>query len=602
MHCPECGANLPEDALYCGMCGKRLEEDPAFSARARIPDGLTGPLPTLTEEELSELLNTEKETAAPPDESSDSLDQGESAEVGRGEEFGRKGVSFEGIYADASNSVEDSVLEATNVLGAAGALGAANAGAANAVAGAADARTGAANARTEAANGHTGAVNSHSGDTNAHDGAANTRAGAEKAHAQVANAHAGAFGAAKAFAQAEESNAEKAGASGAASKRKGVSGSAGSRPEMPGGGDGPLDEAQEVDILREKEKAWKRTLYISLIAIAVTAALVFLTIRTLGGGNSSPGGGEVPAVTSPTPGTESKDDSSIGTTSEDSGTTKSGESSGMTDSGTSSGTTESGEPSGKTDSGTSSEKSGKTDSGTSSGNSGATDKDASKASGDESGETTSESSGTQSDASGETHSGRRRVTATPTPTLLPTHSPTPRPTATPTPVPKTDVDFIREALGDRNAVLLYVSDANSAWHTEITVRNDATITGSYREAVVEISGDHELLVKNCTFTGHLYDCKKLRNGVYSMNIKVRLNGSEGDSHLEGNTRYVTTHPTGLNSDDGILLYLPGTSVEGLNEGLLGWLRRARGSDVVGTLPGYALLDVNTGYGFGEYGK
>ena len=241
---------------------------------------------------------------------------------------------------------------------------------------------------------------------------------------------------------------------------------------MPGGGDGPLDEAQEVDILREKEKAWKRTLYISLIAIAVTAALVFLTIRTLGGGNGSPGGGEVPAVTSPTPGTESKDDSSIGTTSEDSGTTKSGESSGKTDSGTSSGTTESGEPSGKTDSGTSS------------GKSGATDKDASKASGDESGETTSKPADTQSDASGETHSGRRRVTATPTPTLLPTHSPTPRPTATPTPVPKTDVDFIREALGDRNAVLLYVSDANSAWHTEITVRNDATITGSYREAVV----------------------------------------------------------------------------------------------------------------------
>lgn len=538
MHCPDCGANLPDDALYCGMCGKRLdEEDPALSSRASMiggpPTGLTGPLPSLSEEELTALLRGQEteaseELAAPYAEGTENeepLDFGESAEVGRGEEFGRKDVSFEGIYNEGGEKdfQEDLTLNTEELL-AAGPAGQA-----------------VWNGEGEAGEPAPGGTDKKRAGTSA----------GEPDGADLKGA------AAKTPDGAGREGRGTAGTARAGFGRRDAKRTADGGENISGDGEPPADEG-----------GWKRTILISFLAIAATVALVFWTVHALSGkGGKDPGALPVTPTMAESRGSES----------DSSGTSK-------TESGISG------------DSGAESTAAG-------TGSTASADSKAESRGADSPGTESDQSGTSKTDSSDESHGGRRRVTATPTPTLLPTLSPTPRPTKTPTPAPKTDVDFIRQALGDKNAVLLYVSDAGSAWHTELTLRNDATFTGSYEESVVEIAGDHEMIVRNCTFTGHVYDCKKLKNGTYSMKIKVRMNGSEGESHLEGKKRYVTARPRGLNSDDEIILYPPGTSTEGLNEGLLGWLRRARGSDITSAqLPCYCILDLNTGYGFGEYGK
>ena len=517
MHCPNCGANLPDDALFCGMCGKRLDEDdPALFSRSSViggpPTGLTGPLPNLTEEELAALLRGEgektvigggREPAGGSPEDGESFDLGESAEVGRGEEFGRKGVSFEDIYtANYDTGPLPDLAPETE---------------------------------PSPADGPGGQEAPEIGD-------AETNPASEFPFVP----------------ETEQPEPDVPAAGAGASQRGADNGPVYAEPYAAFDGNGAPPSGNG---------GWKRTLLISFLAVAATVALVLWTIRTLnGGGGKANNDFPVTPTMAESRGTES-DVSGKESVSPDVPRTESGASDASR--------AESVTP------GASDAESGRSD--------------VSKA------ESEVKSGESKTDSTDESHSGRRRVTATPTPTLLPTLSPTPRPTATPTPVPKTDADFIRQALGNKNAVLLYVSDAGSAWHTELTIRNDATFTGSYQESVVEIAGDHEMIVRNCTFTGHVYDCRKLKNGTYSMKIKVRMNGSEGESHLEGKKRYVTTRQRGLNSDDEIILYPPGTSTEGLPEGLLGWLRRARGSEITSAqLPCYCVLDMNTGYGFGEY--
>lgn len=132
-----------------------------------------------------------------------------------------------------------------------------------------------------------------------------------------------------------------------------------------------------------------------------------------------------------------------------------------------------------------------------------------------------------------------------------------------------------------------------AWCTVLTVHNDGTFEGEYRDSDV---GSMWL----CNFTGKFSEPIKVNDYTYSVWLEqIKLEGVPGTEEIKDGIKLMYSNPYGLDDAEELLFYLPGAPVRELPEGYQSWMRSY--GDYIGTeLPFYGLYNVNGEQGYSSH--
>ena len=138
-----------------------------------------------------------------------------------------------------------------------------------------------------------------------------------------------------------------------------------------------------------------------------------------------------------------------------------------------------------------------------------------------------------------------------------------------------------------------------AWQTEMTVQPDGAFIGIYRDEDMGDIGpgypDGTMYVSR--FQGR-FDCVERRDDhSYTMKLAALEWEQTQTEWLEDGMRCITAQPYGVEQGTDFVLYLPGTPVEGLDEEFLSWWPGRFAETPMEKLEGFAIWNVETGYGF-----
>lgn len=171
--------------------------------------------------------------------------------------------------------------------------------------------------------------------------------------------------------------------------------------------------------------------------------------------------------------------------------------------------------------------------------------------------------------------------------------------------PETASDETETLFVSMPASFLFCSGAGG-WSTALMLEDDGSFSGLFRDSDM---GDTGADYPNgtccvCEFTGCFTQPRQMDDGVWSMGIAelVLTRPADGTAWVEDGVRYIAVGPYGLENAEELLVYLPETPAEGLNE----WVIRAamgpydwQATDE-GTLGLYEIYNVNEEVGFVEY--
>lgn len=144
---------------------------------------------------------------------------------------------------------------------------------------------------------------------------------------------------------------------------------------------------------------------------------------------------------------------------------------------------------------------------------------------------------------------------------------------------------------------LFASGAG-AWGTWLTIDDDGTFSGNYHDSEMGSAGaDYPNgICYLCRFSGKFSEPVKVNDYTYSVKLEqLEMEDTPGTEKIEDGIKYIYSQPYGLEGAENFLFYLPGTPVEDLPEGFLGWSGNA---GYVGTeLPSYGFYNANQEQGF-----
>lgn len=148
---------------------------------------------------------------------------------------------------------------------------------------------------------------------------------------------------------------------------------------------------------------------------------------------------------------------------------------------------------------------------------------------------------------------------------------------------------------------MYYSSGVGAWGTDLTLNNDGSFSGYFRDANAGEIGEGypNGTVYECYFNGIFSEITKLDDLTYSMKLaSLNVEGDGAEYVLDG-VRYIAAKPYGLTGGEDFLFYLPQKQISALTDdqrffwhGDL-WLE-GRVPDVISC---YALINVNEDLGF-----
>ena len=114
-----------------------------------------------------------------------------------------------------------------------------------------------------------------------------------------------------------------------------------------------------------------------------------------------------------------------------------------------------------------------------------------------------------------------------------------------------------------------------AWATELEVHEDGTFSGTFHDANMGETG--EGYEENGTlylseFTGKFGEAKEREPFIYEVPIEEINYKNEPDTeNIEDGTKYIYAEAYGLSGADSLIVYLPGTPIEKLDEGYMSWI-------------------------------
>ena len=114
-----------------------------------------------------------------------------------------------------------------------------------------------------------------------------------------------------------------------------------------------------------------------------------------------------------------------------------------------------------------------------------------------------------------------------------------------------------------------------AWQTSLEVREDGTFIGEYYDADMGITGEgyeENGTLTLANFTGKFGAPKERGPFIYEVPIEeINYAQEPGAEKIEDGTRYVYSEAYGLAGDDHVVVYLPGTPLEKLDQGYMDWI-------------------------------
>ena len=145
----------------------------------------------------------------------------------------------------------------------------------------------------------------------------------------------------------------------------------------------------------------------------------------------------------------------------------------------------------------------------------------------------------------------------------------------------------------------YFSSGAGGWATELYLNEDGTFTGYFFDSNMGDIGEGYPYgtTYTCSFTGKFGSSEKLDDYSYSVKLEeLTLDRPVGEEWIEGETRYISATPYGLEGGEDFLFYLPNTPITMLSEDqLFWWPGKYRGEYT--TLHGYAIYNVADDSGF-----
>lgn len=110
------------------------------------------------------------------------------------------------------------------------------------------------------------------------------------------------------------------------------------------------------------------------------------------------------------------------------------------------------------------------------------------------------------------------------------------------------------------------------WSTNITINDDGTFTGQYRDDDMGDSGDgYQGVAYICNFEGKFSTPHKVDNCIYSTKLEyLEVDGTTGTEYIVDNVKYVYSDPYGFDDADEFLIYLPGCQLAKTASEFLPW--------------------------------
>ncbi len=147
------------------------------------------------------------------------------------------------------------------------------------------------------------------------------------------------------------------------------------------------------------------------------------------------------------------------------------------------------------------------------------------------------------------------------------------------------------------------SSGAGGWSTELTVNPDGSFSGRFHDSEMgEIGDDYPNgTVYVCAFTGRMSGLEAVDGQTWRVKVdSVTPDEASGREAIDDGIRYVTSDPYGVAADDEILIYLPGTPLEGFTEEMRMWAHLPGEQDPAATLEDWFLYSPKNDTGFVGY--
>ncbi|MCD8026975.1 MAG: hypothetical protein LUF33_08680 [Clostridiales bacterium] len=127
----------------------------------------------------------------------------------------------------------------------------------------------------------------------------------------------------------------------------------------------------------------------------------------------------------------------------------------------------------------------------------------------------------------------------------------------------TDTSDLGLALFSKLPETFVFSSGVGGWATTIALNDDGTFSGEYHDSDLGSSGDgYSGTVYICNFTGKFSEPKMVNEYIYSMNLEyLNIEEEVGTEYIKDNIRYINSDPSGFDSADEFLVYLPGCPLD-----------------------------------------
>ena len=112
-----------------------------------------------------------------------------------------------------------------------------------------------------------------------------------------------------------------------------------------------------------------------------------------------------------------------------------------------------------------------------------------------------------------------------------------------------------------------------AWSTEMQIKPDGSFSGTYHDSEMGDLADNypngSIYISD--FTGKFSIVEQISSTIWKVRVdEVKQEGKAGEETIEDGVRYVTCEPYGVTAGDEMMLYQPGTSLDGFTDSMKFW--------------------------------
>ena len=144
------------------------------------------------------------------------------------------------------------------------------------------------------------------------------------------------------------------------------------------------------------------------------------------------------------------------------------------------------------------------------------------------------------------------------------------------------------------------SSGAGAWSTDMRILPDGSFSGEYHDSEMGETGEGypEGTVYCCSFTGKLSLVEQVNENTWKIRVdELKTDESQAKELIEDGLRYVYTEPYGISAGDEMLLYQPGTPVDGFTEEMKVWAHLMEIEPEPSELPAWFLSSEKNDSGF-----